>query len=684
MSTYVQNNRRLVIKSPLGDNVLLLAGFSGVESMSEPFAFHLDIRSEQDWIDPSKIVGKPVSFGVRISWPRDAEAKVRWFHGVVRRFTNHGRSDRLAVYSAEMVPMAWFLSRRSDARIYQARKTLEIVEDVLKRGGVEHIENALSEPYVPREYCVQYRETDFDFVSRLLEDDGVFYYFKRAEGKHALMLGDSRDAYGPCLEPKLHLRPVSGHDAVGSDIATWHHGFDFQAGRWAQRDYNFETPANELATQRNLSTRQAGANGFEIYAFPGGYQSKSDGERLARMRMEAEDCGYDIVEADTICPDLSPGCRFKVGKHVVKDEEGLEWLVTRVIHRAREDFALTTGEVATITYSNSITCIPSSVAFRPPRRTPRPVMHGIQTAVVVGPKGEEIYVDKYGRVKVRFHWDRHSKSDESASCWIRVAQPWAGTGYGGLAIPRIGQEVIVEFEEGNPDRPIVNGRVYNASQAVPVTNAGRPGAAPDDITKAAMMTTIRSNSLGKTGGYNEITMDDTSDRETLFVKAQKDNLTKVGHDQTTIVGNDRSESVGKSHTEAIGTAYTLTVGENLTETVSGESAVSIKKNSTATIGGSSTLKVKGTQTVSVGDKTTIEIGKDMSVAVGGAGKIEVGKKLEISAQEISIKGMKKIEIAVGSSKIVLEPAQITIQGTMVASKASAINEIKGALVKINC
>jgi type VI secretion system secreted protein VgrG len=216
-----------------------------------------------------------------------------------------------------------------------------------------------------------------------------------------------------------------------------------------------------------------------------------------------------------------------------------------------------------------------------------------------------------------------------------------------------------------------------------VSNAGRPGAAPSDITKAAMMTTIRSNSLGKSGGYNELTMDDTKGRETLFIHAEKDNLNKVKNDQSTVIGNDRKESVGKSHTEVIGTDYTLTVGKTLTETVDGEASVSIKKNKTETIGGSSTLKVKGEQTVTVGDKTTIEIGKDMTVKVGGAGALEISKKLEISAQEIAIKAMTKIEIAVGSSKITLEPAQVTIEGVMIATKASAINEVKGALVKIN-
>lgn len=683
MSEYRQTNRRLVIRSPLPDNTLLLAGFSGVEALSEPFMFHLDLLSVEQWIDPAKIVGQPVSFGIRVAWPRTATPQVRWFHGVVRRFMHRGRSDRLARYAAEVVPTDWFLSRRADARIYQAKKTADIVTDVLKRGQVQSIETALNENYSPREYCVQYRETDHDFFNRLLEDDGIFYFYKRGEGKHTIVLADSSKSYGPCLATALNrFSPLNQHD-VGDDILSWNHEFDFRPGRWSQRDYNFQTPANQLSTARHLSTSQPGASPYEIFAFPGGYQAKSDGERITRVRMEAEDCAYDVVHAQTVCPDLSPGNRFKIGAHPIASEKGTEWLITRVEHVAREGFTYETGGTAEFTYSNSVSCIPAKVVFRPARRTPRPVMHGIQTAVVVGPAGEEIHTDKYGRVKVHFHWDRHNGLDEKASCWIRVAQPWAGAGYGGLAIPRIGQEVVVEFEEGNPDRPLINGRVYNESQKVPVTNAGRPGGAPSDLTKAAMMTTIRSNSLGKTGGFNEITMDDTSGKETLFIHAQKDNLNKVKNDQSTVIGKDRKESVGESHTEVIGKDYTLTIGKTLTETVDGEAAVSIKKNKTETIGGSSTLKVKGEETVKIGDKATIEIGKDMTVKVGGAGKLEVSKKLEISAQEITIKAMTKIEIAVGSSKITLEPAQIKIEGVMIATKASAINEVKGALVKIN-
>jgi type VI secretion system secreted protein VgrG len=683
MATYLQSDRRLVIRTPLPEHTLLLAGFSGVEAMSEPFMFHLDLRSEEQWIDPNDIVGQPVSFGIRMMWPKNSAANIRWFHGIVRRFTHHGRSDRLSRFSAEVVPMDWLLARRADARIYQAKKTADIVTDVLKRGGVASIETKLKESYSPREYCVQYRETDHDFFNRLLEDDGIFYFYKRTQSEHTIVLGDSANAYDACVATALNrFSPLNQHDA-GDDILGWEHGFDFRPGRWAQRDYNFQTPANPLGTERHLSTKQDGGDPYEMFAFPGGYQVKGDGDRLTRVRMEAEDCAYDVVHASTTCPDLCPGGRFKVGKHPIKDEEGTEWLVTRVEHSAREGFAYETGATAEFTYSNGISCIPSKVVFRPARRTPRPVMHGIQTAVVVGPSGEEIYVDKYGRVKVHFHWDRHSGFDEKASCWIRVAQPWAGAGYGGLAIPRIGQEVVVEFEEGNPDRPLINGRVYNEAQQVPVSNAGRPGAAPSDITKAAMMTTIRSNSLGKSGGYNELTMDDTKGRETLFIHAEKDNLNKIKHDQSTVIGNDRKESVGKSHTEAIGTDYTLTVGKTLTETVDGDAAISIKKNRTETVGADSTMKIKGNETTSVGGEVKIEIGKDMTVKVGGAGKLEVTKALEISAQEITIKAMTKIEIAVGSSKITLEPAQVTIEGVMIATKASAINEVKGALVKIN-
>jgi type VI secretion system secreted protein VgrG len=697
MSLYGQAERRLQLKTPLGDNKLLLDALRGVESLSEPFLFQLSMVSEEHWIDPTKLVGQPVSFGISLRWPRDGEPMTRWFHGVVRRFVHRGRTDRLARYVAEVVPLAWFLTRRADARIFQEKSVPEIVAEVLKGGKVDNVDrSSLRCSYPPREYCVQYRESDHDFFHRLLEDEGIFYYYKMKESEHVPVLADAEEAYPECEKATLHRRsPLQQHDA-GDDILRWEHGFDFQPGRWAQRDYNFKTPSNQLETQRHLSTEQAGADPYEVFGFPGGYMERGDGERLTRVRMEAEDCGYDVVHADTVCPTLFAGGRFKVGKHPIEAEEGKEWVVTRVEHIVQSRGEYESGSGSPLPYVNRVTCIPASVVFRPARRTPRPVMHGIQTAMVVGPSGEEIYVDKYGRVKVQFHWDRYGKKDERSSCWIRVAHPWAGLGFGGLAIPRIGQEVVVEFEEGNPDRPLINGRVYNAEQIVPVSNAGRDasaGPAPSEITAAAMMTTLKSNSLGGSGGYNEITMNDTGGAEGLFIKAQKDNINNIGNDQTTMIGHDREESVGNDHTEIIGNNSTQTIRNNQTVTVGSNTTISIGKNKTENIGMMATESVGAVKTVSVGAAYMVNVGAAHTLSVGGAMSttVSLAQMEDIGKTKTVIVG-DKVSLTCGSSKVTLDKSgKITVEGKDITVKASGKTvidssgpmKLKGSKIDIN-
>lgn len=697
MSLYGQSERRLQLKTPLGDETLLLDGLRGVESLSEPFLFQLNLLSVEDWISPASIVGQPVSFGISMPWPRGSEPTTRWFHGVVRRFVHRGRSDRLSKYVAEVVPLAWFLTRRADARIFQDKSVPDIACEVLKGGRVNAVDRSgLRASYAPREYCVQYRESDHDFVNRLLEDEGIFYYFTHSESDHTLVMADAADAYPECENATLHRRsPLQQHD-TGDDIIRWEHGFDFRPGRWSQRDYNFKTPSNQLETQRHLSTDQPGGDPYEVYGFPGGYAERGEGERLTRVRMEAEDCGYDVVQADTVCPTLFPGGRFKVGKHPIQSEEGCEWVVTRVEHVVQGHGEYESGTGSPLPYVNRLTCIPADVVFRPTRRTPRPVMHGIQTAVVVGPSGEEIYVDKFGRVKVQFHWDRYGKKDERSSCWIRVAHPWAGLGYGGLAIPRIGQEVVVEFEEGNPDRPLINGRVYNAEQIVPVSNAGRDasaGPAPSEITAAAMMTTLKSNSLGGSGGYNEITMNDTGGAEGLFIKAQKDNINNIGNDQTTMIGNNREESVGVDHTEIIGSNSTQTIGVNRTLTVGANEAISIGSNKTENIGSMATESVGMVKSLSVGAAYMVNVGAAHTLAVGGAMSttVSLAQMEEVGKTKTVIVG-DKVSLTCGESKVTLDKSgKITVEGKDITVKASGKTvvessgpmKLKGSKIDIN-
>jgi type VI secretion system secreted protein VgrG len=680
MPNYKQADRRLVVSTPLGENTLLLEGFSGVEALSEPFAFQLQLASERSSIDPKSIIGQPVSFGLQLGWPTDAQASIRWFHGIVRRFAYRGGTDRLTRYAAEVVPSQWFLQRRTDARIYQSAETPAIVQDVIARARAGELDTKdLAKTYPKREYCVQYRETDHDFISRLLEDEGIFYRYARGESGHVMRLGDSVEDYVSCTSHPLHRSVPFQQPHAGDDILSWERVFDFQPGRWVMRDYNFLTPSAPLEADRNLSTEQAGAERSEMFHYPGGYQTKAEGQRLVRARMESDDCQYDIVMADTVCPDLFPGGRFKVGRHPVPGERDREWLVVKVEHVVHGDGEFETGSGRPIPYANRVTCIPADVLFRPARRTLRPVMHGVQTAVVVGPnpkgsaKPEEIYVDKHGRVKVHFHWDRHGAMDDSASCWIRVAQPWAGAGYGSLAIPRIGQEVLVEFEEGNPDRPIINGSLYNAGQPVPVSTAGGRVSAKD-ITEAAMNTTLRSNSLGGTGGHNEITMNDREDAEVLFVKAQKDSITQVGHDATTSIGANATLDIGGESKVAITKHSTTTVGGDETHKITGEHWFEVTGGSDIVVYEGHTITAKSITIGTVDDfkmssrdsVVELEAAKHILLKCGQSQvKLEPDGTITVTGLKIGINGMAEVNLACGANYMKIDPSGVTIFGTLV-------------------
>ncbi|MFO0828494.1 MAG: type VI secretion system tip protein TssI/VgrG [Phycisphaerales bacterium] len=693
MGRYTQGDRQLRVESVLGEDELLLAGFDGQESLSAPYSFTLDLRSERSWIDPRSILGQPIGFRYALKGGDE-----RWFHGIVRRFSRVGDLRDLFVYRAEVVPWLWLLSRRTDCRIFQQRTVPQIVREVFEAAGQSDFDfSRLTEAYRTREYCVQYRESDFAFVSRLLEDEGIFYWFRHERGRHELVLADGAEAYEEVAGGRLHRRGGEGHRSDADQLLSWERGFEFRSGRYTERDFNFLRPSDALEVSTHATPPIPGLNDWELYEYPGGYDAANDGDRVVRLRMEEVDQGYETTRGESLRLDLFAGGTFAVGEHPLESERGRSWVVTRVSHAVShaDEWEVGTGGLSR-PYRNSFECVPSKVAYRPARRTPRPSMQGVQTAIVVGPSGEELYVDEHARVKVQFHWDRYGRRNESSSCWVRVAQPWAGAGYGGLAIPRIGQEVIVEFEEGDPDRPLINGRLYNGSQPTPVSNAGRDasaGPAPEKITQAAMMTTIRSQSLGGSGGHNEITMNDTGGKEGLFIKAQKDNVNQVGNDQTTLIGNNREESVGVDHTEIIGNNSTQTIGANRTVTVAANTAMSVGQNKTESVGMMSTENVGAAKLLNVGAAYAVNVGAVHSLAVGGAMNTTVAlvQMEEVGITKTVVVG-NKVQVTCGAAKVTLEKSgKITVEGQDITVKASGKTTIeskgpmklKGTTVEIN-
>jgi type VI secretion system secreted protein VgrG len=660
-----QDNRLAAINTALGKDVLLLESFSGTEGVSELFRFEVRLLADVTrTIDFDAIVGKAVT--VRVFTPNGE----RFFNGLVSRFSEGSSDSTFTTYYAEIVPWLWMLTQTADCRIFQDKSVPDIISQIFKDLGFTDFALHLNKSYAPREYCVQYRETDFNFVTRLMEQYGIFYYFEHENAKHTLVLADTPAAHQPCpLQPKARFHAEAG--TLTEHIVTdWRLEQSVRPGKYALTDYNFEMPSVSLAV--NVAS-SVGVPSLEIYDYPGEYQKRADGESLVRTRIEEEECQRVLVAGSGTCAGFTPGYKFDLLEHP-RQTNNKSYVLTRVAHQAQEPGYR--SETAEFSYENRFTCIPAAVPFRPTRRTLRPVVEGVQTAEVVGVAGEEIYTDKYGRVKVQFHWDREGKKDENSSCWIRVSHPWAGKGWGSVSIPRIGQEVVVDFLEGDPDQPIITGRVYNADRMPPYA-----------LPAGGVVSGLKTNSTKGGGGYNEMSMDDTKGKEKITIHAQYDMGTTVEHDDTQSVINNRTISVDGTHTEKIkkDTSIEITEG-NLSHTVTT---------------GTGTFKVKGavdetyeaTQTTTVTKEIVIKSGT-AHVHVSGETEVKLSSgsafilikntgEIQIHGAKVEMIGTSEAKMGVGSQNVTCNPQKVQTGGAAISSSAVGVHEISGAMVKLN-
>jgi type VI secretion system secreted protein VgrG len=529
MSSYTQDKRLLSVSSVLGDDVLLLQSFTGREAISRLFSYQLELLSENDAIAAEDLVGTGVTWVVH-----GVDKAPRYFNGMVSRMVAGGMSTRdLRAYRVEVVPQLWFLTRTANCKIYQNKSTMDIVKSVLSDFGIRDVQNSTTGTYNPREYCVQYRETAFNFVSRLMEEEGIFYFFRHDNGKHTLVLADANRAFQDCVENSVRF---SDGSLAPNHVTSWQHQYEYRSGKWTATDYNFKTPSTSLLASTDTLLPLKSATRYEIFDYPGDYMNTADGRVEVKRRMEEEEACYDVVVGSSECCTFTPGGKFQLDGHDITSEQG-KYVITSITHTATDTSYGNTTQGSD--YSNSFTCIPDSVAYRPPRITPKPIVQGPQTAVVVGPRGEEIFTDNYGRVKVQFFWDRLGKKDENSSCWVRVVHDWAGKGWGMISIPRIGQEVMVDFLEGDPDRPIITGRVYNADQMPPFP-------LPDSMVVSGI-----KSQTHKGAGYNELSFDDTAGNEQITTHAQYDMNTTVEHNTATLVKNDDSTTVNGNRMEKV-------------------------------------------------------------------------------------------------------------------------------------
>ncbi|MGC2656413.1 MAG: type VI secretion system tip protein TssI/VgrG, partial [Bryobacteraceae bacterium] len=514
---YTQENRRIAITTALGEDVLLLRGFGGYDGLSQLFRFDLDLLSTEDSIDFDKVVGEPATIRVSLAGEQD-----RYFNGIISRFGQIGPEQGLIAYRAELVPKFWVLTRTADCRVFQDQSVLEIIKQLFSEKQIDFSMQKLTKTYRKREYCVQYRETDFNFVSRLIEEEGISYFFVHGEGKHTLIFADSPAAYPNCpFQAQARYHPPSLGQRADDVVSNWQPSQQVYSDTHTLNEFNFKDPGSSM-----LATLK-GKESLEIYDFPGIYPLQPQGETLARIRMEESATGRLCIAGNSDCRSFTSGHKFTLTGHF-RTDQNREYLLTHIHHSASLPANFMSGSESgqADLYTNTFECIPSSTSFRPARVSPKPVIQGSQTAIVVGKEGEEITQD-FGRIKVHFHWDRKGPRNEKSSCWIRVAQTWAGNGWGAISIPRVGQEVVVTFLEGDPDQPLITGSVYNGQQVPPYLPASVDVNAPPFCPDSAEIMGFRSNTTKGGGGYNEIIIKDTKDKELVRIHGQKDMYTTV-------------------------------------------------------------------------------------------------------------------------------------------------------------
>ncbi len=454
----------IAITTAAGPNVLGLRSFTVQEQLSRLFQIEAELSSEDGGIDFDKVVGNPASIRLNVG-----QKDKRYFNGFVSRLVQVANQGDFAHYRATIVPWLWFLTRTSDCRIFQQKKVPDIIEAVFKGHSFKDYQLKLSGSYQPKEYCVQYRETDFNFISRLMEQEGIYYYFDHtSDGKSTLVLADSTSAHKPFPNyDEVVFQELAKGTSDRESITDWTIEKEAQPVASALNDFDFTKPKTSLLSKYNV-TRKYGKAEFEMYDYPGEYVDHGEGVRLATVRLDELQTQYEVLHGQGSARGLAAGCTFKLKSHP-RTDQNREYLITGVSLSADAgEFSTTGGGGGAEFFSCSFTCIDKTQQFRPARLTPKPMVQGPQTAKVVGPSGETIHTDNYGRVKVQFHWDRYAKGDDNSSCWIRSSQPWGGKGWGGMFIPHVGQEVVVEFLEGDPDRPLISGRIYNADQMPPL------------------------------------------------------------------------------------------------------------------------------------------------------------------------------------------------------------------------
>jgi type VI secretion system secreted protein VgrG len=702
-----QANRTVQLKTPLPADTLLITQLSAREQVSRLFEYDLQLISDAGNVNADKLLGLPVT--VTFELPDDAGN--RYFNGIVTEFSQVGYEERHHRYHATVRPWFWFLTRTSDCRIFQGKTVPDIYQAVVKHYGFSDFKLKLSGTYTPRNYCVQYRETDFNFLSRLLEQEGIHYFFEHEDGKHIMVLADDANAHTKSkgYETVPYFPPTAPDTQRSRDhLASWSVTKSVRSGSYATTDFDFTAPKKSLLQTSSISKSHARAV-FEVYDYPAELGKYDSGEstRIAKLRIQELQSTQALAHGEGNASGLAPGYNFSLSEYPLSDWN-MEYFIIASSLTLTSDAHTSGGADPGVEFAVSIDAIDAKTPYRPERVTPKPIVQGAQTAMVVGKSGEEIYTDEYGRVKVQFPWDRQGTNDENSGCWIRVSQAWAGKQWGAMHIPRIGQEVIVSFLEGDPDQPIITGRVYNGISMPPYD-------LPANKTQSGLKS--RSSKDGTSDNFNEIRMEDKKGEELFTIHAEKDHEVSVEHDENHTVGHDESHSVGhdrtkkvthdenvtvgNNRTENVGVNESITIGSNRTESVGENESVNVGANQTLAVGkdqsigvtGNRSLSVEKNETISitgkreeeVGKSEDVTIGKDRNVSIAENDALKVGKKLIIdAADEIVLKSGDASVTLQKDGTITIKGKDITLNGSGdINLKASGNVVIKGSKVTQN-
>ncbi|WP_028311601.1 type VI secretion system Vgr family protein [Derxia gummosa] len=667
---FVQTGNFLQVTTPFGKDVLMLDALEASEGISELFSINLQMRSSNTALDASKIIGKSVTVTLKA-----ADGPARYFNGIASRFVHTGGDRDFAHYSAEIVPTAYLLTLDRDRAVWQNKSAADIVKAVLGDFGVT-FSSKLTGTYTAIEYCVQYDETAFEFISRLMESAGICYWFTFANGSHTMVLADASTAHQPCTDAAtMRFLPETGTLSQTDTITSFAVEDRLVPQKHVLSDFDPLKPSTALKAEASGTTGKG-----ELFEWPGRHASSSAGTALAKLRLQASQADSHVLRGQGYAYSFAAGTKFTLKDHF-RSALNTSHVLRRVHHSARDQ-----------RYCNSFEAFPATTTFRPPLVTPRPRVHGSQTATVVGPKGEEIWTDKYGRIKLQFHWDRVGKKDDTSSCWVRVAQSTAGSGFGSLFLPRIGQEVVVTHVDGDPDRPLVTGAVYNGEHLPPVT-------LPTNQTQTVIKT--RSSKQGKAG--NEIRLEDKKDAEEFYLHAQKDMKVEIengltvtlteGAEKHTLTKGDRTVDVQKGkETHNVKGTRTLTITGDESHTNKGDFKQTVSGKYTLKVTGDLTLDVTGGITIKAGKAITMTAGTSLTAKAGSALTNQAGTSLTNKAGT-ALTNQAGTSLTNKASMGLVNQAGTTLdnKGAMINNKASGMQTVdgggmltlKGGLVKIN-